>query len=230
MGKILAYHSIGNSVAEVGASLYCVNEARFREQLSYLLNTQYSIPNTKPVITFDDGDITNYTKAYPILKEFGMKASFFIIGERVGAKEYMNWRQIKELKDSGMTIGSHGMTHRILTGLNDRELDYELRQSKRILEENLWCTIDTLSIPRGFCNAKIMSKAKDVHYKTIFTSDNRIVVMADWDIDRFTHAINGKHTVSEKLVKLLKNSSKRLLGDRSYDLLRTRILNLRPMS
>jgi peptidoglycan/xylan/chitin deacetylase (PgdA/CDA1 family) len=234
--KVLAYHSIGDSVAEVGAKLYCVPEEVFRRQMEYLCKTQVTRAQERKAqetwveLTFDDGDITNYTKALPILREFGVKASFFIIGEWVGASGYMNWREIKELKDHGMTIGSHGMTHRILTGLNDKDLDYELRESKRLLEKNLGCGIDKLSIPRGFCSAKIIEKAKEIGYKTIFTSDNRIVVRSDWDMERFIRAVNGRHTVSEKVGGLIKRLSKRLLGARSYDIMRTKILNLRPMS
>lgn len=244
--KILAYHSIGDSTGEVGARLYCVPVAEFRKQMKFLRDCfapsglaitcqPWSLrrdrrPTKQPIVTFDDGDITNYTKARPILKELGVKASFFIIGEWVGASGYMNWRQIKELKDNGMTIGAHGMTHRILTELNDGELDYELRESKRVLEENLSCSVDTLSIPRGFYSQKVTNKAKEIGYKTIFTSDDRIVVRSDWDMKRFIRAVNGRHTVSEKLSGLLKRSSKRLLGARGYDILRTKILNLRPMS
>lgn len=221
--KILAYHSIGDSVAEAGAHLYCVPVEVFRRQMKYLVGSR-ELGVGSVELTFDDGDITNYTKAYPTLKEFGMKASFFIIGEWVGSNGYMNWQQIRELKDSGMTIGSHGMTHRILTELNDRDMDYELRESKRLIEDNLGCIIDTLSIPRGFCSAKIMDKTKDIGYKTIFTSDNRVVIKADWDMERFIRAVNGRHTVSEKVGGLLKRSSKRLIGAKHYDMLRTRIL------
>ncbi len=215
--KILAYHSIGDRVKEAGAGFYCVSEDAFRHQIEYLRGKDV-------MITFDDGDITNYTKAYPILKEFGIKAHFFIICGWVGAPGYMNWEQIKELSDSGMIIGSHGMTHRILTELNDVELYHELRESKRVLEENLSCSIDTLSIPRGFCSQKVMNKATEIGYKTIFTSDDRIVVRSDWDLDRFISVINNGPSLMDKAKELIKKSARRTLGDRNYDKIRSGLL------
>lgn len=215
--KILAYHSIGDSVKEVGAGLYCVSEDVFREQLEYLRNKDV-------IITFDDGDITNYTKAYPVLKEFGLTAYFFIIGEWVGAPGYMGWREIKELQRGGMTIGSHGMTHRILTELNDVELYHELRESKSVLEKNLSCTIDALSIPRGFCSQKIMNQAAEAGYKTIFTSDDRIVVRSDWDLGRFISVIDNGPSLIDKAKEFIKNSVRRTVGDRNYDKIRSGLL------
>ncbi|MDP3791839.1 MAG: polysaccharide deacetylase family protein [Candidatus Omnitrophota bacterium] len=178
----------------------------------------------RPLLTFDDGDITNYTKALPILKEFGMRASFFIIGEWVGKNGYMDWSQIKNLQDNGMTIGAHGMTHRILTELNDDELSYELMESKRLLEEHLDCSIATLSIPRGFYNKRVMDKAKEIGYDTIFTSDDRIVIRSDWDLNRFMNIINNGPSFIDRTKKFIKNSARRTLGDKNYDKIRSGLL------
>lgn len=215
--KILAYHSIGDRAAEAGGGLYCVPEDIFRQQMKYLRGKDV-------LMTFDDGDITNYTKAYPILKEFGMKAYFFIIGEWVGKPEYMGWKEIGELKDAGMMIGSHGMTHRLLTALTDGDLDRELRESKRILEERLKAPVDSISIPRGFCNKKILEMAKAAGYDKVFTSRERIVVRADWDMKRFTGAFNGRISISDGVLNFIKDSAKKFLGDNNYDRIRTRIL------
>ncbi|MDD5136040.1 MAG: polysaccharide deacetylase family protein [Candidatus Omnitrophica bacterium] len=232
MKKILAYHSIGDPVKETGANLYCVSEANFRKQMKCAKDSAITI-------TFDDGDITNYTKAYPILKALGMTAHFFIIGEWVGAPGYMDWRQIKELQDSGMTIGSHGMTHRILTTLSDAELDHEFTDSKKLLEENLKVRITSFSIPRGLTNRKVIEKAKWCGYAKIFTSnphDNdgvlfgRIVVRSDWDMKRFESIVNNGPSFRDNAVIFIKNTSRKILGDENYDKLRTTIINLRPTS
>lgn len=235
--RILAYHSVGeHSIKEIGARLYSVVLERFKEQMSYLRNTQYSIPNT--TITFDDGDITNYLNAYPVLKEFGLKGYFFIICPWVGTDGYMDWNQIRELQDAGMTIGSHGMTHRILTELRDDELDYELTESKNILEENLKTKIDYFSIPRGFCNERVIDSAKRAGYKKIFTSDvrdmdgfrlGRIVVRADWDLDHFTKVLDNGYLIGDRAEYMMKNSLRKILGSGNYDKLRTAVLRHKGM-
>ncbi|MFA6320566.1 MAG: polysaccharide deacetylase family protein [Candidatus Omnitrophota bacterium] len=224
--RILAYHSINNSVREAGAQLYCVSEDAFRGQLEYLRGKDV-------VITFDDGDITSYTKAYPILKEFNVLAYFFIIGEWVGAPGYMNWDQISELKHGGMIIGSHGMSHRVLTTLNDEDLGYEFGSSKKLLEDKLKTPIETISIPRGLCNKKVINKIREYGYVKVFTSDpddsgdflcGRIAVRADWDMKHFMHAVDNGPSLKDKTMSFIKKSSRAILGDKGYDLLRSRIL------
>lgn len=227
--KILAYHSIENKVAEVGAELYCVPEQAFQQQMEYLRNLG-TVPFgdspqiTRPLITFDDGDMTNYTKAYPILREMGLKAYFFIIGEWVGKAGYMGWKEIAELKSGGMTVGSHGMTHRLLTILKNEELDYELKESKKILENNLNISITSLSIPRGFYNKKVMDMAKAAGYDQVFTSKDRIVVRADWDMKQFVEMFNGKYSWRHRAWDFIKSSSRKILGDENYDKFRTEVL------
>jgi len=227
---ILMYHSVdGRMNEEVGADLYCVTKENFRKQIEYISK----FTNSKNLITFDDGNITHFQYVYPLLKGLNLRAYFFIIVSKVGMRGYMNWEQIKELRDRGMIIGSHGMTHKILTELGDRALSYELKASKKFLEDNLGIPVDYFSIPRGFYNKKVISKAKESGYKAVFTSnpkdnDNfkfgRIAVMANWNLDKFIDVVNNGFSLKEKTGEFIKSYSKRLLGNKNYDRLRTMIL------
>lgn len=250
---ILMYHSIGRPAnGEAGAELYCVSANNFRGQMEYAslsakVNSQWPIANSQNrknhrpsaidyrpiIITFDDGDITNYQYAYPTLKDFGLRAGFFILVSKAGTQGYMSWAQIKELKDEGMLIGSHGLTHRILTELSDGDLDYELKESKRILEENLSAPVDYLSIPRGFYNKKVIEKAKELGYKAVFTSTSkdsdgfklgRIPVKGSWDLAYFKKILDNGLSLKDKAGELLKTSSKKILGPKRYDRIRTAVL------
>ncbi|MEW6169953.1 MAG: polysaccharide deacetylase family protein [Candidatus Omnitrophota bacterium] len=233
MLKILMYHSVGSlNLSEVGTELYSVSEENFRQQMNFLRNAHDAIHNT--LITFDDGLLDNYTTAFPILKEFDIKAYFFILTSKVREEGYMNWEQIKELHNAGMTIGSHGMTHRLLTELSENELYYELSQSKKILEDNLSQPVENFSIPRGFCNKRIEEAAKKIGYKAIFTSnikDNngfrigRIPVKRDWDLNHFKSVLNNGLSPREKVEEFVKRISKEFLGARVYDKIRSRILS-----
>jgi len=231
--KILMYHSIGISHnGEIGAGLYSVPVKNFEQQME-LVHTTGTVPfGDCPccIITFDDGDITNYRHAYPVLQLLGLKAYFFILAGRVGTEGYMRWEQIRELKNSGMIIGSHAMTHRILTELSDADLDYELRESKKILEDNLGCPIDFFSVPRGFYNKKVIKKAKEAGYKAVFTSkpsDNdgyrlgRIAVKGSWSLGYFKRALINGLSFNDRVIEKIKDSSKLLLGVKNYDRLRS---------
>lgn len=222
---VLAYHSIGKVPhGEVGAELYCVPVAKFKQQMEYVAEVT-RLQGHKVTITFDDGDITSYIHAFPLLKKFGLKAYFFILVSKIGMYGYMDWNRIKELNEAGMFIGSHGMTHRILVGLKDKDLDYELGVSKELLEHNLGGVVDSLSIPRGFCNRKIIEKAGDAGYRTIFTSDDRISVKSDWNIARFRKVLNDGYPLKDRAFGAIKTVSQKILGIRNYDMVRTIILS-----
>lgn len=70
------------------------------------------IPENAVVITFDDGYESFYTKAAPILNEYGYVATNFIIVKSVenplpNSLPHMSWKQMKELKAQGMSFYSH---------------------------------------------------------------------------------------------------------------------------
>lgn len=61
----------------------------------------------------------------------------------------VSWDQLKEMSESIFDIGSHTITHPVLTMLTDKDLISELVGSKKILESNLGIKIDTLAYPVG---------------------------------------------------------------------------------
>ncbi|MFJ7920413.1 polysaccharide deacetylase family protein [Lysinibacillus fusiformis] len=86
-----------------------------KELHDYLTN-QIKLPEKPVLITFDDGYLSNYEKAYPILKKYDMHAEIFVIASRIidtsKGIDYpheiakMNWEQLKEMQDY-ITIQSH---------------------------------------------------------------------------------------------------------------------------
>src|SRR5204863_10163437 len=76
------------------------------------------------VITFDDGYADNCEKAAPILRYFGMPATFFVTAGLVGtARSFdhdsvspyrfanLTWDQVRSLRECGFDVGSHGWSH-----------------------------------------------------------------------------------------------------------------------
>ncbi|MFC2061052.1 glycosyltransferase [Elusimicrobiota bacterium] len=62
------------------------------------------------------------------------------IGESVkknNAHSVMTWDQIKSMKEHGITFGGHGVTHSILTALSEDQAEYEIVESKRIIDAEL---------------------------------------------------------------------------------------------
>jgi peptidoglycan/xylan/chitin deacetylase (PgdA/CDA1 family) len=124
-------------------------------------------PKCAVVFTFDDGSVSNYTFACPILQEFGFKATFFITVGSIGQSGTMNWTQIRALHGVGMEVGSHTLTHRPPTLLDDATLRYELSESRRILENGIGAAITSISSPTGFFNPRMRTLAQELGYQAL---------------------------------------------------------------
>lgn len=129
-------------------------------------------PGPKVVITFDDGFQDNYLYAYPILKKYRLSAIFCVIVGHVGRQSFyehlpwdeasladraahpehwrsMTWEMLREMKENGMSIGSHTLTHRSLGALKEDEVWEEVAGSKKILDARLAQETRVFSYPFG---------------------------------------------------------------------------------
>jgi peptidoglycan/xylan/chitin deacetylase (PgdA/CDA1 family) len=96
-------------------------------------------------LTFDTGYVELYTLCYPLLKKFGYPATFFIRPDTVGktksindrAVNYMNWDQIREVENDGMTIGMYGCKGRIATNVPLEEIEKEIKDARPVFEKEL---------------------------------------------------------------------------------------------
>lgn len=250
---VLMYHGITAARSpspkgrETGAELYDVTAENFRAQLTWLKEHLYrtitirknlNIFSTREILlTFDDGEMNNCAVALPALKEFGFVGHFFLIAKRVGKEGYMGWDELRRLNAEGMIIGSHGFSHEILTNLLDTQIQEELCASKKYLERNLGVPVESISIPRGFCNDKIIRMAREAGYQYIFVSEkpdniqpncfSRVAVKENWTIDRFALSMMGNAPIKEKILVSCKNGVKKMLGGSAYDWIRRMMLKIK---
>lgn len=159
---ILMYHHIrdySNPNDQIGTNL-SVSVASFINQLDEMKNEGYEtitfedikkgeIPEQSIILTFDDGYDDFYYYAFPELQKRNMKATLFVITEFIGENGYMNESQILEVKRSGIEIGSHTLSHPDLTVLNKEQVDKEIRESKKYLEEMIGTQIISFCYPSG---------------------------------------------------------------------------------
>lgn len=132
-------------------------------------------------ITFDDAYESVFTKAYPIMKEFGFRGTVFLITGYVGRKNewdvnlgfrrwgHMNWDQAREMATDGFEFGSHTESHSNLTRLAPDDVKRELTSSKTALEANLDRPCRYLSYPFGRTNPGVKRLAQTVGYEAAFT-------------------------------------------------------------
>lgn len=124
-----------------------------------------------PVITFDDGHVSDFTFAAPILASHGLKAHFFItVGWTATRPGYMDWSQLRALHEFGHTIGAHGWSHTLLTRCTPARLKIELTRPRLTLEDRLGIAITTMSLPGGRANRRVIAACYDAGYKHVYTS------------------------------------------------------------
>ncbi|MBF0620137.1 MAG: polysaccharide deacetylase family protein, partial [Candidatus Omnitrophica bacterium] len=103
------YHAIGSP--DLVSDLNNVDPAVFERQMAFLKEHHYRVipvseyadgiragkrfSHDTVVITFDDGYLDNYEKAYPVLKKYGFPAVIFVGVDNVGTKGRMTWDQLR---------------------------------------------------------------------------------------------------------------------------------------
>jgi len=175
---ILMYHSIDNKKLKRLKGIR-VSIKNFDKQIAYLSKNNYKsytlsemieqkekLPPKSVVITFDDGYKDNFTNALAILKKYDFKATIFVITNRfdndwslhrkaknaniVNYIDKLSDEDIKNLLNSGLIeIGAHTINHKNFSKLTLQEKEYEILESKKILEEKFNITCKTFSYPFG---------------------------------------------------------------------------------
>ena len=131
---------------------------------------------------FDDGHRNVYENALPVFKKFKIIGSIFPVVGAIDNQEdwIVTWPQLLEFKEAGWEIGSHTMTHSSLATLSDAQIDYELRESQRILAGH-GIIAKTLVFPFGEYNARVLD------YTTRYYENSRTVgeKVNDFDLNRY---------------------------------------------
>jgi peptidoglycan/xylan/chitin deacetylase (PgdA/CDA1 family) len=214
---VIMYHSIDY---EEGNELRVPKE-KFREQMKYLKDNGYTtltmgelynfmtsnkpIPEKSIVLTFDDGYKDNYENAYPILKEFGLKGTVFIITNCIDKdKGFLTSKELKEMDKNGMDIESHTLNHDKLGELPYNKQVETLKGSKEFLEKLLNKKVKYIGYPYGKYNNDTIKATKDTGYNIAFTTESgwankqqgiyklhRVYISANHSIKEFERRINN---------------------------------------
>jgi peptidoglycan/xylan/chitin deacetylase (PgdA/CDA1 family) len=113
--------------------------------------------------SYDDGLDTFYDFALPLHEKYGIPATENVIAGKIknGANTmYLEADQIKDIYDRGVEIGSHSYSHTDgLTTLSDEDLDFELRESKAVLEK-IVPKVQTIGIPFSMYDKRVETAVK----------------------------------------------------------------------
>jgi peptidoglycan/xylan/chitin deacetylase (PgdA/CDA1 family) len=126
-----------------------------------LMEKGESVPSNAVVITFDDGYQNNYTEAFPLMREKGLRGVIFLVVQTIGwdnnwhdpATEtripMLTWAQVEEMKKTGFEFGSHTMTHANLENIEIQYAVVEIEKSRRVMGETLGNQPVSFAYPYG---------------------------------------------------------------------------------
>jgi peptidoglycan/xylan/chitin deacetylase (PgdA/CDA1 family) len=132
------------------------------------------------LLTVDDGYGSTHDVLAPLALELGIPWSVFVVVGAVGGRNdwdvhgvavperHLRREEIRALAESGVAIGSHGMTHRDFTKLDDRSLASELRDSRAWLETATGRRVDAISYPWGREDARVAAAVRAAGYRIAF--------------------------------------------------------------
>lgn len=145
---VLQYHHVSDKTPTSTS----ITPALFEQHLTYLENNLFQIwdlsdvrvlleankplPERAVAITFDDGYLSVYKTAFPMLAKRKWPFTVFINSQPHDEKNsaYMSWAQLQELVKAGVTIGNHTDSHAHLIRRTTHESfnDFATRREQEI--------------------------------------------------------------------------------------------------
>ena len=185
---ILMYHQVGPHRTASSLNKWRVPAAPFRRQIGWLARRGYRgislrslldghlPPGGKPVVvTFDDGFDGVRSAGLPVLLEYGFSATVFVVAGRLGGvndwddespgERLLDADGVRALADAGMEIGSHGLNHINLMGLDDASLVDETAGSRRLLEEVVGSPVTSFCYPYGGFDDRSVAAVRGAGYR-----------------------------------------------------------------
>lgn len=127
-------------------------------------------PARAVALTFDDGYMDAFTAALPILQQHGYVATFYIISGFVGQPGYMGWDEIRALRDAGMEIGAHSVTHPDLTSLGLEELRAQVAHAGAAIAAEIGAPVLSFCYPAGRFNDTVVAVTGESGYTSATTT------------------------------------------------------------
>ena len=246
----LMYHGIHSTPDCEGCfdAIYSVTRESFIAHLDWLQANNYqgvtleqALTGTyqKPVvITFDDGDVSNYSFAFPELQKRNMLAEFYITSDWVDTQGYMTAQQLLEMHQAGMSIQAHGQTHSYMSDLSPQALEQELKNSKDKIETIINSQVHTVALPGGRGLKQVLPLYKKLGYAYIATSVlghnkreqpiNRITMTSNTNLTVLANMLSGTGLMYWKAIttQQILTLAKKILGNSNYEKIRSKFIRV----
>ncbi|HEL1629417.1 TPA: polysaccharide deacetylase family protein [Streptococcus suis] len=150
---------------------------------AYKVLTENVLPAGKKVVwlTFDDSLWDFYSYAYPLLKQYQMKATNNVITgfTEYGQAGHLTLDQIKEMQTAGLSFQGHTVNHPDLEYSSIEDQTNELTSSKVYLDSQLNQETIAIAYPGGRYSADTVALTEQAGYKLGVTTNNGLASASD---------------------------------------------------
>lgn len=226
---VLTYHSITPSRSRY---IYGADCRQFENHLAWIARMQRE-SGIAPEITFDDGALSDFEFAMPLLNKYSLRAKFFIVAGLMGNRvDFLTWDQVREIAGHGHAIQSHSWSHPLLTRVTQDQIVRELEKSKKEIEDRLGLPVNEISLPGGRWNESVLEACAEAGYARVYHSNpwqsramrngvefiGRLMVRNSMTVERLQGLLGGNYRelARYRFQHVLKESGKKLIGDRVY--------------
>jgi len=200
--RVLTYHRFGTAYRDP----YCVPLDDFDRQMAWvaargcvvsLADVEAFVagkqvpPAGAVLVTIDDGFLSVYREALPVLRRYRIPAVAFVPAGEIGhddrassrwsdglPERRLTWSELLALGDAGLRIGSHAWTHRSLARMSAVEMREQAECSRAVLERNTGQRVTAFAYPfgtRADYSAATTAAVRDSGYTCAFTSQHGAV-------------------------------------------------------
>lgn len=174
--------------------------------LADVIDGKKILPPKPIILSFDDGYLGFYDNVLPLLQKHKIKAVVYVISGFLDKPNFMYSWQVHEVQRSGLVeIGAHTVNHVYLKGVSKDITEYEISQSKKVLENLIGAPVVSFAYPSGAFDIQ----AEEVVKKAGFTTSvSTIPGIEATDQNRFfLYRIRPGNRMGNELLNYLSQNS-----------------------
>jgi peptidoglycan/xylan/chitin deacetylase (PgdA/CDA1 family) len=146
--------------------------------LSNALEAPFTEGRKRAVITIDDSFRSFYENGFSVLKEFDFPATLFVSTSTVGGEDYLTWKELGELRDSGIEIGNHSHSHAYFLDLNKEvyldSFRNDVLEAQRLFKKHLSLEPTLFAYPYGEYDPSMQEEVKQMGFKAATAQNSGI--------------------------------------------------------